>query len=198
VLIPIERLLLRRRHVRTRADELITLHARVRAERSAKLGADERAAALELRARKARLASVSSCASCAVGKRGPRGVFAGGDCCTGVTADLFSDDEVAALAAAGTRAGDLRAPRGEHAGCAFRGDVGCTLAAEDRPERCVSYMCTALRRELQGRDELAEVDAMIAELREAMARFTALRQERLADELIAPLEAAIRAEVRGP
>jgi hypothetical protein len=200
VLIPIERLLLRTRHVRTRADELIALHARLRTARTARPDANERAAALELRAHKVRvsasLATVSSCASCAAGKRWPRGAFAGGDCCTGVTADLFGDDEVAALAEAGTRVGDLRAPHGDHAGCAFRGERGCTLEAEDRPERCVSYMCSVLRRELQGRGELVEVDAMISELRAGMARFTALRGEPLADELMAPLEAAIRAEVR--
>jgi hypothetical protein len=200
VLIQIERLLVRTRQVRTRADELIELRGRLRGERAASPGEDERAASVELRALKTKvartLASVTSCASCAAGKRGPRGVFAGGDCCTGVTADLFSDDEVAALAQAGTRPGDLRAPRTEHAGCAFRGATGCTLQAEDRPERCVSYMCNILRRELRTRGELTEIDAMIAELRSGMARFTELRRVRLDDEILAPLEAAIRAQPR--
>ena len=131
VLIPIERLLLRTRHVRTRADELIALHARLRAARSERPGTEEYATAVELRTLKGRvsghLAAATSCASCAVGKRWPRGAFAGGDCCTGVTADLFGDDEVAALAEAGTRVGDLRAPTSEHAGCAFRGEVGWVL-----------------------------------------------------------------------
>ena len=196
MLIPIERLLLRARHVRTRADELITLNGRVRAARAERPGDEERTAAAELRALKVRvsasLTSVTSCASCAEGKRWPRGAFAGGDCCTGVTADLFSDDEVAALAAAGTRPRDLRAPTDEHAGCAFRGARGCTLDAAHRPERCVSYMCNILRRELRTRGELAEADAMIAELRSTMARFTALRSARLDDDILAPLEAAIR------
>lgn len=197
MLIPIERLLLRARHVRTRADELIALTRRVRAARAERPGAEERAAAADLRALKVRvsasLSRVASCASCAEGKRWPRGAFAGGDCCTGVTADLFSDDEVAALAVAGTRPRDLRAPTDEHAGCAFRGAQGCTLAAANRPERCVSYMCNILRRELRTRGELAEADAMIAELRSAMARFAALRSTRLDDDILAPLEAAIRA-----
>jgi hypothetical protein len=196
MLIPIERLLLRARHVRTRADELIALHGRLRAARAERPGDEERAAAEELRALKIRvsasLASVSSCASCAEGKRWPRGAFAGGDCCTGVTADLFSDEEVAALAAAGTRPRDLTAPKDEHAGCAFRGAQGCTLDADDRPERCVSYMCTILRRELRTRGELVEADAMIADLRAVMARFTALRSARLDDEILVPLEAAMR------
>lgn len=196
MLIPIERLLLRARHLRTRADELIELHGRLRAARAQRTGDEERAAARELRALKvqisASLTSVTSCASCAVGKRLPRGAFAGGDCCSGVTADLFSDDEVAALAAAGTRPRDLRAPKRVHAGCAFRGDQGCTLGAEDRPERCVSYMCSILRRELRTRGELAEADALTAELRTVMARFTALRSARLDDEILVPLEAAMR------
>ncbi|MBA3455792.1 MAG: hypothetical protein H0T42_22035 [Deltaproteobacteria bacterium] len=138
---------------------------------------------------------MTSCASCATGKRWPRGAFAGGDCCTGVTADLFSDDEVAALAQAGTRPGDLQAPTGEHAGCAFRGETGCTLEAEDRPERCVSYMCTILRRELHTRGELGEIDGMIAELRRAMSAFTELRAARLDDEILGPLETALRAQL---
>lgn len=197
MLIPIERLLLRARHVRTRADELIALTARLRTAQTERPGDDERAAAVELRALKVRLsaslASVTSCASCAVGKRWPRGAFTGGDCCTGVTADLFSEDELAALAAAGTRPRDLTAPRDEHAGCAFRGGHGCTLDAEDRPERCVSYMCTLLQRELRARGELAEADTLVAELRTVMARFTRLRGARLDDEILEPLEAALRA-----
>ena len=196
VLIPIERLFLRARHVRTRADELIALRGRLRSARAQRAGDEERTTARELRALKVRisatLASVTSCASCATGKRLPRGAFAGGDCCTGVTADLFSDEEVAALAAAGTRPRDLHAPNDAHAGCAFRGAHGCTLEAEHRPERCVSYMCAILRRELRTRGELADADTVIAELRTVMTRFSALRGARLDDEILAPLEAAMR------
>ena len=50
MLIPIERLLLRARHVRTRADELVALNGRVRAARAERPGDEERAAAAELRA----------------------------------------------------------------------------------------------------------------------------------------------------
>lgn len=189
MLVPLQRLLLRTRHGRSRADELVELHERLRAEQRARTGLEERAAAAELRALKIRvadvLADVSSCGRCATGKPAPRGVFAGGDCCTGVTAELFSDDELAALVAGGTRVRDLLAPRTEHAGCAFRGARGCTLAAGDRPERCVTYTCGTLRRELHARGDLASTEALLAELHAAMERFLALRRGRLDDELLA-------------
>jgi hypothetical protein len=192
VVIPIERLLIRVRQVPSRADELIALRGRLRAERAAVPGDRERALAIAMRATKVRLsaalAETTACHSCAEGKRWPRGAFAGGDCCSGVTADLFDDDEVAALAQAGTRPRDLRAPRSDHAGCAFRGERGCTLDAADRPERCVHYTCMILRRELGANRELAAIDALRNELQGAMREFAALRQARLADELIAPLE----------
>jgi hypothetical protein len=150
-----------------------------------------------LRARKAAvsatlaLAGISSCGRCAAGKPDIRGVFAGGDCCTGVTAELFSDEELAALVHGGTRIRDLRAPRSEHAGCAFRGATGCTLAATDRPERCVSYTCSILRRELHARGELADIERLLAELTAAKARFAALRHARLEREIFETLEAAV-------
>lgn len=195
MLIAVERLLIRVRQVPSRADELITLRARLRRERSTVPGAEEQATALAMRALKQRiseaLSSTTSCAHCAEGKRPPRGVFPGGDCCAGVTADLFDDDEVAALAQAGTRPADLRAPRTTHAGCAFRGERGCTLSAADRPGRCVHYTCMTLRRELRARGDLAQADAMLDELKGAMRRFAELRGKRLDDELLAPLEEAL-------
>jgi hypothetical protein len=196
MLIPVERLFTRWRHVPSRADELIALRQRARVERTARATREEREAAHEVRALKLQLSSalagVTSCASCAEGKPAPRGVFTGGDCCSGVTAELFSDDEVAALAQAGTRARDLTAPRGDHAGCAFRGAMGCTLQPVHRPVRCVTYVCGRLQRELRDRDALAAVDEMICALQTAMTRFRALRNTRIDDELLAPLEAALR------
>jgi hypothetical protein len=187
VFVPLQRMVLRARHVRSRADELVEVHGRLRAARSARSSDDERAAALELRDLKVRvadvLASVSSCGRCANGKPTPRGVFAGGDCCTGVTAELFSDNELAALAGGGTTPRDLRAPLTAHAGCAFRGATGCSLSPADRPERCVTYTCGTLRRELHERRDLASVEALLAELHATMERFLALRQERLDDDL---------------
>ena len=195
MLIAVERLLVRVRQVPSRADELLALRARLRRERAAVPSDAERGAAHEVRARKdevaAALADVTACASCAHGKRFPRGAFAGGDCCSGVTADLFSDDEVAALAQAGTRPRDLRPPRTVHAGCAFRGATGCTLAAVDRPGRCVHYTCTTLRRELRARGDLARIDTLLDGLQRAQQRFAELRRTRLDDELLAPLEAAV-------
>lgn len=174
--------------MRSRAEELLELSGRIRAEQRARASSEERTAAEEVRGLKIRvtdaLASVEACAHCATGKPAPRGVFVGGDCCGGVTAELFSDDEVAALARAGTTVGALRAPRTEHAGCAFRGSAGCTLAPADRPERCVTYACGTLRRELHARGTLASIETLVAELRTAMQRFNALRRSRLDDELI--------------
>jgi len=195
VFVPVERLLLRVRQVPARADELLALRQRLRGEHAVRAGAEERAIAIELRALKLRISealrAVSSCTRCASGRPRPRGAFAGGDCCSGVTADLFSDDEVAALAQAGTQPRHLRPPRGEHAGCAFRGELGCTLTPAHRPERCVHYTCSLLRRELATRGELAPIDTLLDELARLMARFVTLRGERLADELFAPLEAAL-------
>lgn len=197
MLIAIERLLVRVRQIPSRANELLALRDRLRHARREKVGAEERALALEVRALKqhasAALADTTSCHTCATGKRWPRGAHAGGDCCSGVTADLFDDDEVGALAAAGTKPGDLRAPRGDHAGCAFRGELGCTLEAADRPMRCVHYTCMILRRELKANRGLATTDAILVRLRGRMAELVALRQARLAAELIAPLEAALTA-----
>jgi len=195
VFIPVERLLLRVRQVPSRAEELLVLRGRLRREQAARPGDEERALALEIRALKVRvsaaLSEVSSCTTCAAGRRRPRGTFPGGDCCSGVTADLFSDDEVAALVRAGTRPRHLRAPRSEQAGCAFRGATGCTLAAEHRPQRCVHYTCNILRRELRARGELESLDVLLDEQNRQMARFVALRSARLDDELLAPLEEAL-------
>jgi len=195
VLIPVERLLLRVRQVPVRAEELLVLRQRLRREQAAGVGDEERATAIAIRALKVRISAalreVSACTSCAAGRRRPRGTFPGGDCCSGVTADLFSDDEVAALARAGTRPRHLRAPRTEHAGCAFRGATGCTLTAAHRPQRCVHYTCNLLRRELRARGELAAIDVLLAELAHLMRRFVTLRGARLDDELLAPLEEAL-------
>ncbi len=197
MLISVERLLVRLRHVPSRAEELLEVRARLRREIAAAPGEEEQAIAVAMRALKveisAALTQTASCHTCATGRRAPRGTFAGGDCCAGVTADLFDDDEVAALAQAGTRPRHLTAPRDEHAGCAFRGSLGCTLEAVDRPMRCVHYTCMILRRELRAQGELAPLDVQLAELKRLMARFVELRGTRLDDELLAPLEQAIDA-----
>lgn len=200
-LISVERLLLRLRQVPSRADELLDVRRRLRRERRARAGEAERTTAAAIRAIKtevsAALASVDACRACASGKPWPRGAHAGGDCCSGVTADLFDDGEVAALALGGTRTRDLTAPRGDHAGCAFRGTEGCTLAAADRPGLCIYYMCSTLRHELHTRGELAAIDARLAELDRLTTQFLELRRDRLAQDELAPLARALGDTIRG-
>jgi hypothetical protein len=203
VRIAVERLLIKVRQPRSRADELIALRARLRAElAAATIEDDERALAHTVRERKlavaAELDDVASCRTCAAGAPWPRGGYDGGDCCAGVTADLFDDRELAALAHAGTRTHHLVPPPGgdAHAGCAFRGPRGCTLDVEHRPARCVHYLCDTLRRELHARGLLDLVEARLADLDRDMQRFTAAHQARLDRDVLAPLLDALALAVR--
>src|ERR1043165_1170257 len=196
----VERLLARLRQPTSRADELISLRERVRAElTSAHVTDEERALARDVHAKKlavaAALYDVKSCSSCASGEPFPVGAYAGGACCSGVTAELFGDPELAVLVHAGTRARDLEPPprTDEHAGCAFRGAHGCSLDVEHRPSRCVHYLCGELRRELQKRGRLAEIEAKLAQLSAAMADFTPVQAARRDREVLAPLIAALEA-----
>ena len=198
MLIAIERLLIRVRQPRSRADELIALRARLRAELAATTVDDEerrlaRAVHDKKLAVSAAIANVTSCSSCAKGAPWPRGGYDGGDCCAGVTGDLFDDNELAALAHAGTQPQDLVAPAGSdtHAGCAFRGPRGCTLELDHRPARCVHYVCDTLRRELHSRGRLDGVEASLAELNAEMQRFTAVHRARVDRDVLAPLIDAI-------
>jgi len=163
VLVSVERLLIRLRQPASRADEINALRQRVRDELAKDVEQEERALARSVLANKlavsAQLHDVSSCRSCATGQPWPVGAHDGGACCSGVTADLFDDAELAALVHAGTRLADLTPPPGSdiHAGCAFRGPRGCTLEVTHRPARCVHYVCDSLRRELHRRDQLDTV-----------------------------------------
>ena len=157
--------------------------------RAARAHDDERELAVEIRAKKLELAEAMNvrepvppggeradnvgsegiaCATCAVGKPGERGAYAGGDCCSGRAENVFSDDEVAALAQAGTRPRDLVPARGPAAdpGCAFRGPTGCSLAVAHRPTVCVRYACQALQRQLHRSGR--HVEALAAELGAAL------------------------------
>jgi hypothetical protein len=202
VLIAVERLLIKVRQPRSRADELIALRRRLRDERARDVDDDERALAAEARARKlavaAELHAISSCRTCATGEPWPRGGYDGGDCCAGVTAELFDDNELAALAHAGTRPRDLVAPPGAdaHAGCAFRGPRGCTLDVMHRPGRCVHYVCDKLRRELHARGRLDAVEAKLADLNRAMQQFVAVHQAGVDRDVLAPIIDAISAARR--
>jgi hypothetical protein len=166
-------------------------------------GGDERALArrlLDLKlATAAASGAVSSCARCATGQPWPRGgyagAYAGGDCCSGTTAHLFSDAEVAALASTGTRRSDLRAPGDAPAGCAFRGATGCSLEVAHRPSVCVRYACAGLSRELHRLGRLDDVERLARELGETLAAFTAAnaarRDREWADAEVAAIAAAL-------
>jgi hypothetical protein len=196
VLVAVERLLIKLRQPASRARELTELHRRLREERRATPDDEELALAEAIRAQKLRVSAalqqVASCGSCAAGQPWPVGHHAGGACCSGVTADLFDDRELAALVHAGTRVRDLTPPREPQAGCAFRGAHGCTLDVKDRPARCVHYICNTLRRELHDRGQLDELEVMLAELDRMMQRFTAVHQARLDRQVLTPLLEAIR------
>jgi hypothetical protein len=200
VLIAVERLLIKLRQPRSRATELIELRRRLRAERAAHVDPEERALAAAILAQKQRVSAdlrgVTSCTSCATGQPWPTGHHDGGACCSGSTEVLFDDHELAALAHAGTRPADLTAPGEDHAGCAFRGSAGCTLATAHRPARCVHYICDTLRRELHARGQLDALERELAELDRLMQQLTALHRARLDRETIAPLVAALAQSLR--
>lgn len=197
MLIAVERLLIKLRQPASRAGELIELRRRLRAEVAADVADDERGLAREVHARKlavsAELHAVASCRSCATNQPWPVGHYDGGACCSGVTADLFDDNELAALVHAGTRTSDLTPPRDAHAGCAFRGSHGCTLEVAHRPARCVHYICNTLRRELFDRGQLDRVEAKLAALDRAMQQFTAVHRARLDREVAASVLDAVAA-----
>lgn len=200
--VPVERLVMRLRQPASRAAEVAALRQRLRDERASAAGDDERALVAEVARIKlavaAAIGSVASCGSCAVRQPWPVGGFGGGACCSGVTADIFDDHELAALAGAGTRPGDLRPPAGRdaHAGCAFRGAKACSLALEHRPARCIRYVCDTLRAELHRRGRLDAVEAQLTELDRAMRAFTAVHRARQDREVLAPVIEAVRAAAR--
>ena len=178
-LLPLDRLLRRSSEPRSREDELVKLRARFRAQPSAREAGPE-AVASARRLRELRVAmstafsDVEACHGCAKKRPEPHGHWAGGACCGARTLDLFSPAEVASLALAGVRARDLEPPRGDHAGCAFRGEAGCSLAPEQRPNVCVKYICLELRAELIEKPEWRRISELGAALRDELARFESL------------------------
>ena len=164
---------------RSRADELSTLAARFRAQPSAReagRAAVESARRLrELRAEmSAAFANVEACKSCAKARPEPHGHWSGGSCCGSRTLDLFTPTEVAALKLASVSMSDLAAPHGDHAGCAFRGETGCSLAPQHRPSLCVRYVCLELRAEVRDKPEWRRISELGAALRDESARFESL------------------------
>jgi hypothetical protein len=199
LLVPVERLTTRLRRRATRRGQVRDVRDRLAHAAPESAPADERAQARRLLDLKLAMAAaagaVSSCARCADGQPWPRGAYVGGDCCSGVTAHLFSDAEVAALAQTGTRPRDLRAPGDAPAGCAFRGATGCSLAVADRPSVCVRYACAGLQRELHRLGRLDDVERLARELGEALAAFTATnaarRDREWADAEVAAIAASL-------
>lgn len=158
------------------------MRLRRRFEASEPASEEEVALAAELlrlrEALSAALANVSSCGGCAHGHPLPHGRWDGGHCCGTETRLVFTDDEVAALRLSGTTAGRLAAPAGDHAGCAFRGERGCSLSPRDRPNICVRFVCRELEGELRERGDLREIKALAAALAKAFERFRMLRAAR--------------------
>jgi hypothetical protein len=181
MLIPVQHLVDRLRHPRSRADDVADVRRRLVAQPSrAELSPAARAAADDVaiarRALSSALADVRSCGTCAAGYPEPHGHFDGGHCCGGRTAGVFTDDELSALRASGTTPSRLVPPgEGAHAGCAFRGPKGCSLDPADRPKICVRYTCRSLESELRARGDWKRIAALQENLRRAYARFTSSR-----------------------
>jgi hypothetical protein len=189
VLIALRHLVDRARHRRSRADELLDVRRRL-ARAAEGASPRERALARELhdlrRALAARVGTLAACGRCARGLPLPHGRWDGGQCCGGATADVFDDDEVAALALAGVDPAALVAPRDDHAGCAFRGATGCSLDPRVRPSVCVHYLCRDTRRELHARGALDETEALAARLEACLVAFREARRARLDEALFTP------------
>jgi hypothetical protein len=164
---------------RDRARELTALRRRLSAARRRRLDRDQRRRARELRGLREALLRVTgeagACGQCARDRPPPHGRWPGGFCCGGQTEVLFTEAELVALAAAGTRPRQLRVPAagGTLAGCVFRGPAGCSLPARHRPSICVEYVCIDLARDLHGRGRLDRVEALAQRLAAARERFAA-------------------------
>lgn len=150
---------------------------------AAEVPASEEARALAREMRELRPAvlaafgGVHACRGCGRGRPEPHGHWDGGFCCGGATDGVFDENEVAALALAGTRPRHLRPPGGDLAGCAFRGPTGCSLDAVDRPNLCVRFACRELEAELRDSDEWTRVRALTRKLEQTFARFVRARAD---------------------
>ncbi len=175
MLVPVAALLKRWRDPSRRDREVGELHRRVKAAARAPATEEQRVLALEMRQLRPKVleafAAVRACGGCGRGRPLPHGRHDGGFCCGGATTGVFDDDEVAALALAGTRPKHLRAPEGEQAGCAFRGPQGCSLEAVDRPNLCVRFACRELEAELKASGDWERVRALTRQLEKAFVRF---------------------------
>lgn len=176
MLIPLQRLVDRIRQPRSRADEVADVRTRIAAARQGEGSTDEarelaRDLARQRVALSAAIGDVRSCTRCARGRSLPSGRWDGGHCCSASTAEIFTDEEVRALALAGTTPARLVAPNGDHAGCAFRGETGCSLDVVDRPTLCVRYLCRELEGEIATRGDLRTVKKLAREVVATLTRF---------------------------
>lgn len=177
----LRRVLDRVSHQPSRADALAVLRRRLAAfPSSAQSRGEERELAETMRRLRVGIAGmlrdVRSCRSCAKGCPMPQGQWDGGFCCSGETEEIFSDDELASLAAAGVSWRMWQAPQGPHAGCVFRGAFGCSLVPEARPNLCLHYICRELSHELAKRGEFEAIDACCTALIETFRTFVVLRR----------------------
>jgi hypothetical protein len=187
VLLAAQHLVDRLRHPRSRADEVDSVRRRLAGAPGPEgASAEEVASAAELRrlreALAAALSTVESCSGCAHGHPLPHGRWDGGHCCGTRTELVFTDDEIGALRLAGTTPARLTLPSGDHAGCAFRGPTGCSLAPADRPSICVRFICRELDGELEGRGDRRAVRALAAELGKAFERWRGFAAARVTPE----------------
>lgn len=189
LLIPLRYLVDRWQQPRSRADEVRRLRQRlIDQPLPASVGAEEAALARELFDLRLQMSqamgAVESCKTCAIGHPPPHGHFAGGHCCGLKTEDAFNDDELSALRQSGTTPGHLRLPPAgsDHAGCAFRGPQGCSLATADRPNLCLRYLCPDLRREVSARGDLDCIEAIGQRMEAVYLQFITIRRQRLDEE----------------
>ncbi len=162
MLIRAHHLLDRLRQPRSRADEVLAVRRRLVAQPPPGRATDDQVRlARELRRLREELTRLldgaTSCSGCARGHSLPHGRWSGGQCCGGRTEEIFTDHELAALRLSGTTPSRLAPPRSDHAGCAFRGPLGCSLDVADRPNLCVRYICRELEGELAERGTLGDV-----------------------------------------
>ena len=185
MLIPVQRLLDGLRHPKTRADDLERVR-RLLVRQASEATPEETAIALTLRGLREAMAEaigdVSSCGRCARGHPLPNGRFDGGHCCGARTEQLFTQPELRALRLAGTRPADMTPPAPcDHAGCAFRGERGCSLDVAHRPSLCVRYVCRELESELRERGDLPAIRAIGAKMVAAERRLGQLGEETRSD-----------------
>ncbi len=176
VLLPVQHLVDRVRHPRKRADAVYNLRKQLRALPSRGECSAE-AAALADKMAKLReqltlaIGAVTSCSKCALKHPEPFGHYAGGHCCGGSTAKIFTDQELLALKLSGTEPLDFVPPHGDMAGCVFRGSSSCSLDRKHRPTICVHYTCRQLEHEIRERGDLKHIRALQTELRQTFERF---------------------------